>query len=160
MKGGSRGNTLRGSPSGLAPQDDAISKKCAVMLRCARRAPRSMWFAISLFAIPAHAAEPGWPYYGGDAGGQRYSVAKQITPANVRELQVAWIYSTGDLKTKGDAMKRASFEDTPILAEGRLYACSPFNEVAALDPGSGKPLWHFHPRLNASMRYPNDYICR
>ena len=78
----------------------------------------------------AHAAEPGWPTYGGDAGGQRYSAARQITPANVRDLQVAWTYSTGDLQTKGDAMKRASFENTPILAEGRLYVCSPFNEVS------------------------------
>src|SRR6185437_13740144 len=104
-------------------------------------------FAISLFAFPARAAEPGWTYYGGDAGGQRYSAAKQVTPANVRDLAVAWTYSTGDLKTKGDAMRRASFEDTPILAEGRLYVCSPFNEVWALNPGSGKPLWRFDPKL-------------
>jgi quinoprotein glucose dehydrogenase len=108
----------------------------------------------------AQAAEPGWPYYGGDAGGQRYSGAKQITPANVRDLQVAWTYSTGDLTRHADAMKRASFEDTPILAEGRLYVCSPFNEVAALDPGSGEQLWRFDPKLNSNMRYPNDYICR
>src|ERR1051326_3978208 len=99
-------------------------------------------FAGALFALflsfPAHAGDPGWPYYGGDAGGQRFSPARQITPANVRDLQVAWTYSTGDLQTKGEAMKRASFENTPILAERRLYVCSPFNEVSALDPGSGK----------------------
>jgi quinoprotein glucose dehydrogenase len=115
---------------------------------------------LSLSIANALAAEPGWMFYGGDAGGQRYSAAKQITPANVRDLQVAWTYSTDDLKTKGDAMKRASFEDTPILAEGRLYVCSPFNEVAALDPGSGKQLWRFDPRLDIKIRYPNDYVCR
>src|ERR1043166_6336806 len=101
-------------------------------------------------AAPA-AAEPGWMYYGGDQAGQRYSAAKQITPANVRNLAVAWTFSTGDLKTKGEAMKRASFENTPILAEGQLYVCSQFNEVAALDPGSGRELWRFDPKLNTSM---------
>jgi quinoprotein glucose dehydrogenase len=112
-----------------------------------------------LLAAPA-AAEPGWPYYGGDQAGQRYSSAKQITPANVRDLAIAWTYSTGAMTRHAAAMKRASFEDTPILAEGRLYVCSQFNEVSALDPGTGKQLWRFDPKLNTVMHYPNDYICR
>jgi quinoprotein glucose dehydrogenase len=124
-----------------------------------RRAGALAAFLLSL-AGAAQAAEPAWMYYGGDAGGQRYSAARQITPSNVRDLAVTWTYSTGDLATKGDAIKRASFEDTPILAEGRLYVCSAFNEVAALDPGSGKQLWRFDPRLNSSIHYPNDFVCR
>ncbi|HWD27575.1 MAG TPA: pyrroloquinoline quinone-dependent dehydrogenase [Rhizomicrobium sp.] len=107
-----------------------------------------------------HAAEPGWGYYGGDQGGQRFSAARQITPANVSGLAQAWTYSTGDMASHAGTMKRASFENTPILAEGRLYICSPFNEVSALDPGTGKQLWRFDPKLNASIRYPNDYVCR
>jgi len=90
--------------------------------------------AAVLLAPCAHASEPGWGYYGGDAGGQRFSPARQITPANVATLTQAWSFSTGDMATKGDVMKRASFENTPILADGRLYVCSPFNEVSALDP--------------------------
>jgi quinoprotein glucose dehydrogenase len=78
----------------------------------------------------------------------------------VRDLEVAWTYSTGDMQTKGEAMKRASFENTPILGEGRLYVCSPFNEISALDPGSGKLLWRYDPKLNTNIRYPNDYVCR
>src|SRR5579862_6549366 len=93
----------------------------------------------------ASAAEPGWSFYGGDAGGQRYSTAAQITPANVAKLAPAWRYSTGDLVSKGAAMRRASFEDTPILADGKLFVCSPFNEVSALDPGTGKQVWRFDP---------------
>ncbi len=57
-------------------------------------------------------------------------------------------------------MQRASFEDTPILADGKLYVCSPFNEVSALDPGSGKQLWRYDPKLNINLHYPNDYVCR
>ena len=116
--------------------------------------------AAVLVAPCAHAAEPGWGFYGGDAGGQRFSPARQITPANVASLTQAWTFSTGDMATKGDVMKRASFENTPILADGRLYVCSPFNEVSALDPGTGRPLWRFDPKLNIQVRYPNDYICR
>jgi quinoprotein glucose dehydrogenase len=108
----------------------------------------------------AQADEPGWPYYGGDAGGKRFSTAAQITPANVGQLKVAWRFSTHDLATKGAAIKRASFEDTPILAEGRLFVCSPFNEVSALDPGTGRELWRFDPKLDPNMHYPNDFVCR
>ncbi|HEX2592210.1 MAG TPA: hypothetical protein VHL34_11980, partial [Rhizomicrobium sp.] len=111
-------------------------------------------------AVPAPTSDTGWGYYGGDAGGQRFSPARQLTPANVAKLQVAWTYSNGDLTSKGDVIKRASFENTPILAEGRLYTCSAFNEVAALDPGTGKQLWSFDPKLDTTVRYPNDYICR
>ena len=116
--------------------------------------------AAVLLAPCARAADAGWGQYGGDAGGQRFSTARQITPANVATLTQAWSFSTGDMATKGDVMKRASFENTPILAGGRLYVCSPFNEVSALDPGTGKQLWRFDPKLDISIRYPNDYICR
>ena len=102
----------------------------------------------------------GWGYYGGDPGGERFSAATQITPANAGDLTLAWHFSTGDLKAKSAAMKRASFEDTPILADGKLYVCSPFNEVSALDPGTGKPVWRFDPKLNIAIHYPNDYVCR
>ncbi len=116
--------------------------------------------ALAILPGLARGGEPGWPAYGGDEGGQRYSAARQITPANVATLSVAWSYSTGDMVRHAGAMKRASFENTPILAEGRLYVCSPFNEVSALDPGTGKEFWRFDPRLNDDIRYPNDYICR
>lgn len=116
--------------------------------------------AALLVAPCAHAAEAGWNQYGGDAGGQRFSPARQITLANVTKLTQAWSFSTGDMATKGDVMKRASFENTPILADGKLFVCSPFNEVSALDPGTGKQLWRFDPKLNIQIRYPNDYICR
>lgn len=106
----------------------------------------------------APAADVDWPYYGGDAGGQRYSSAAQITPGNVGDLKVAWTYSTG--AAKRHSLKRASFENTPILADGRLYVCSPFNRVSALDPGTGRELWAFDPQVDPKVNYPNDYTCR
>jgi quinoprotein glucose dehydrogenase len=106
------------------------------------------------------APDAGWAYYGGDAGGQRYSPAAQITPANVSGLKVAWTYSTGALARHPKAIDHASFEDTPILAEGRLYVCSQFNRASAIDPGTGKELWAYDPKIDDSVRYPNDNTCR
>ena len=45
-------------------------------------------------ASAAHAADNGWSAYGADAGGTRYSTAKQVTRANVGSLRVAWSYRT------------------------------------------------------------------
>ena len=125
---------------------------------------RGAWAAaIVLLALAegsAKAGEPGWPFYGGDAGGQRYSAAAEITPANVANLKPAWRFSTHDLATKGVAINHASFENTPILADGKLYVCSPFNEVSALDPGTGREIWRFDPKVDFSHRYPNELVCR
>ncbi len=109
---------------------------------------------------PAPAPDADWAFYGGDAGGQRFSPAAQITPANVKALAVAWTYSTGDMVSKGEAMKRAAFEATPIMVEGRLYVCSPFDEVSAVDPETGRQLWRFDPRIDPTISYPNDFNCR
>src|SRR5471030_1860322 len=111
----------------------------------------------ALVATHTIAADPGWPAYGGDQGGQRYSAARQITPTNVTQLAVAWTYSTGELADP--AIKRAAFENTPILAEGRLYVCSSFNNVIALDPGTGKQIWRFDPKLPRTLHLANSYNC-
>ena len=59
----------------------------------------------------------GWPSYGNDAGGHRFSSANQITVDNVSELEVAWQFSTGDVRTKAAGMHRSIAEGTPILID-------------------------------------------
>src|SRR5215217_2516003 len=41
---------------------------------------------------PAPAGSKEWPTYGHDPGGLRFSPLTQLTPANVAQLQVAWVY--------------------------------------------------------------------
>ena len=106
------------------------------------------------------APDVDWPYYGGDAGGQRFSAAGQITPENVRKLKIAWTYSTGEMARHGKAMDHSAFENTPILAGGRLFICSQFNAVSALDPITGQELWRYDPKIDHDVRYPNDNTCR
>jgi quinoprotein glucose dehydrogenase len=101
-----------------------------------------------------------WAFYGGDQGGQRYSQARQITPQNVRALKVAWTFSTGDIASRGPAIGHSAFEDTPLMVAGRVFVCSPFNEVFALDPGTGAKLWGYDPKIDPAVRYPNETNCR
>jgi quinoprotein glucose dehydrogenase len=82
----------------------------------------------------------GWPVWGHNPQGQRFSANTQITPENVKHLKVAWTYRTGDLSEPGEKATLA-FEATPILANRTLYLCSPRNRIAALDPATGKERW-------------------
>ncbi|NUM53584.1 MAG: pyrroloquinoline quinone-dependent dehydrogenase [Candidatus Hydrogenedentes bacterium] len=102
-----------------------------------------------------------WPDYGNDKGGSRYSPLTQITPANVKYLQKAWEYHTGDVSDGKGAIKATSaFEATPILNDGRLYFPSPFNKIIALDPETGKEIWKYDPKIDLSVRYSNQLTSR
>jgi quinoprotein glucose dehydrogenase len=108
-------------------------------------------------AGPAHA----WEYWGGDPGGTRFSTIAQITPANVDRLVRAWEFRTGDLANRPPAaMARSKFEATPLLIEDSLIFCTPFNEVIALDPGTGVQKWRYDPKVSSSRRPGNRYNCR
>ena len=80
----------------------------------------------------------GWNHYGGDAGGARFSSVKEITAENVNQLEIAWSFQTGTLKNREDIAFRTAFQATPILVEDALIFCTQFNEVIALDPGTGE----------------------
>ncbi len=92
-------------------------------------------------------SDAGWPTYGSDAGGTRYSPAKQIDRGNVGQLQVAWTYRTGALPYDEELDKKAAFEATPILIDGRLFLSTPYDHVIALNAMTGVRLWEFDPKL-------------
>ena len=112
----------------------------------------------SALADPALDAQ--WPAYGRDAGGSRYSEARQITRDNVAQLEIAWRYQTGHLAGVDTRRVRTAFEATPILAAGGLVFCTPFNQVIALDPTSGRERWRFDPEVDRGRRPANQYTCR
>jgi quinoprotein glucose dehydrogenase len=80
-----------------------------------------------------------WPHYGNDAGGSRFSPLTQIDPANVGGLEPAWTYHIGAPPPGAPS----SFEATPLAVNGRLYLCSGYNDVVALDGETGRQLWRF-----------------
>lgn len=102
-----------------------------------------------------------WEHWGGDAGGTRFSPLSQITPGNVTRLVEAWRFHTGDLITRPPAMmRRSKFEATPLLVEGSLIFCTPFNEVVALNPATGRVRWRTDPGIPADFKPGNRWVCR
>jgi quinoprotein glucose dehydrogenase len=91
--------------------------------------------------------EAGWPNYGNDPGGTRYSSAAQIDRSNVGQLKVAWTYRTGAFPHDQELDHKAAFETTPILVDGKLFLSTPFDQVIALNPETGAKMWEFDPVL-------------
>lgn len=119
--------------------------------------------SLTLFALVFFAAVPAlaWEHWGGDPGGMRFSPLAQITPDNVGNLVRAWEFRTGDLDARAPAvMARTKFQATALFVEDSLIFCSPFNEVIALDPGTGAQKWRYDPKISTDQRPANRYNCR
>src|SRR3981081_4665622 len=111
--------------------------------------------SLTLFALVVFAAVPAlaWEHWGGDPGGMRFSPLVQITPDNVGNLVHAWEFRTGDLDARAPAvMARTKFQATPLFVEDSIIFCSPFNEVIALDPGSGAHTRRYDPKISTNQR--------
>jgi len=100
-------------------------------------------------AIPDATAEApeNWEFFGRNASGTRFAPYTQITPENVKDLQVAWTYRTGRRTTGPGA---GVDENTPLQIGNVLYSCTPENLITALDGDSGKPLWKFDPHAKSA----------
>jgi quinoprotein glucose dehydrogenase len=128
---------------------------------CCQIAPIIVPIVLSLSCGAAATTQAVWSVYGGDQAGTRYSAADQINTANVGELRREWIYRTGDAVRRDAAlMKHIKFEVTPILVGDKLIACTAFNEIIAIDPGTGRELWRFDPKVATDRRPANRYNCR
>ncbi|OYU90833.1 MAG: pyrroloquinoline quinone-dependent dehydrogenase [Bradyrhizobiaceae bacterium PARB1] len=118
--------------------------------------------AIVVMAMAAMiSSSSAWEHWGGDAGGTRFSPLSQITPGNVTRLVEAWRFHTGDLIARPPAlMRRSKFEATPLLVDGNLIFCTPFNEVVALNPATGRERWRTDPGISADFKPGNRWVCR
>jgi quinoprotein glucose dehydrogenase len=128
--------------------------------RARRTAMRHLLCLLALVLLGAAPAD-AWEHWGGDRGGSRFSPLDQITPDNVGNLVRAWEFRTGDLDVRAsEVMKRTKFQATPLFVEDSLIFCSPFNEVIALDPGTGTQKWRYDPKISTNQRPANRYNCR
>ncbi len=88
-------------------------------------------------------ADVDWPAYLGDKGRQHYSPLTEITPANVAQLERAWVYDSGELRGEASTMYTS-----PIVLDGVLYGLSPKLVAFALNAATGEELW----RADLGMR--------
>jgi len=78
-------------------------------------------------------AEPhDWLTYSGTYAGHRYSTLTQITPQNVRDLELKWVFQARSLE---------KFEATPLVVDGVMYTVQPPNDIVAIDAGTGRIFW-------------------
>jgi quinoprotein glucose dehydrogenase len=103
-------------------------------------------------------AAADWPAYGRTQEGTRYSPLQQITPENVKNLQVAWTFRTGDLKGPNDPVEMTN-EVTPIKIGDLLYLCSAHQILFALDAKTGTLKWKFDPKLQPDPSFQH-VTCR
>ncbi|HET9314377.1 MAG TPA: PQQ-binding-like beta-propeller repeat protein, partial [Vicinamibacteria bacterium] len=92
----------------------------------------ALWGAPSPPATASASRE--WPAYGGGPAGIRYSPLDQIDRGNVRDLQVAWTYDSGE---------SGGLQANPIVVDGVLYTVTPRHRVVALDAATGAQRWAF-----------------
>jgi len=85
--------------------------------------------------------------------GQRYSPAKQITPANVGKLVPAWSFSFGGEKQRGQ-------QSQPLVHNGVMYVTASYSRIFALDTKTGKKLWKYEHRLPDGIMPCCDVINR
>jgi len=75
-----------------------------------------------------------WLTYSGNNMGQRYSPLTQITPQNVKNLELAWLWQARSVE---------KYEATSIVVDGVLYTVQAPNDVVALDATTGRPIWTY-----------------
>jgi alcohol dehydrogenase (cytochrome c) len=78
-----------------------------------------------------------WLTYSGSYRSQRYSTLDQITPANVNNLEMRWVFQT---------RTQEKFETTPLVVDGVMYITQPPNDVIALDAATGRVFWNYNYR--------------
>src|SRR5437879_9037283 len=88
--------------------------------------------------LNAYQDTTNWLLYGRDYSNQRYSPLAQIKVGNVKTLIPRWAYRTG---------KVGSFQTSPLVVDGVMYATTPFNHVVALDARNGTQIWRYEHTL-------------
>ena len=73
-----------------------------------------------------------WLTYSGTVMSQRYSALAQVTPDNVRNLELRWVFQAQSLE---------KFEATPLVVNGVLYTVQAPNDIVALDAATGRVFW-------------------
>lgn len=101
----------------------------------------TVFLAAALIACQSKKEYKTWSAYKGSPENIQYSSLTQVDTANVKQLQVAWVYHTGD----ADTVHNSQIQCNPIVADGVLYGTTPQMKLFAVDAATGKEKWSFNP---------------
>ncbi|MGK3143318.1 glucose/quinate/shikimate family membrane-bound PQQ-dependent dehydrogenase [Pantoea sp. C2G6] len=95
---------------------------------------------LPLIPVDKAQQQKNWDNYGNTPQGSRFVALDQITRDNVKDLQVAWTFHTGDTPVSPTG-NGAEDQQTPLQIGNTLYLCTPHNNVIAVEADSGKQIW-------------------
>jgi len=104
-------------------------------LRIARRVTAALLpLAIGTAVFPEAAKQnhKHWSDYGGGPDSSHFVALDQINKSNVSQLQVAWVYPTGD---------NHAYLFNPIVVDNVMYVLARNSSLVALDAVTGKEIW-------------------
>jgi quinoprotein glucose dehydrogenase len=97
-------------------------------------------FAIAAINANAQKSATGWTDYLGGPDSSHFSPLKQITPANINKLDIAWSFPAGD----------GNYTCSPLVVDNIAYVAAEQGALVALDATTGKQLW-LHPFTSAGF---------
>ncbi len=106
-----------------------------------------LFLFVGLFSACSPEQDTDWPVYLGDSGRRHYSELDQIDRDNVSQLEVAWVYDSGELRSGGSTMYTS-----PLVIDGVLYGLSPRLVAFALNAATGEEFWRFEPGGNGAAQ--------
>jgi alcohol dehydrogenase (cytochrome c) len=90
---------------------------------------------VSFDRIVGAQKEPhNWLTYSGSTMSQRHSPLTQITPDNVKNLDLQWVFQAKSLER---------YEATPLVVDGVMYTIQNPDDVVALDAVTGRVFWMY-----------------
>jgi quinoprotein glucose dehydrogenase len=96
--------------------------------------------------MPAQSVHGEWRAWAADVRATRYSPLDQINRDTVKRLRIAWRQSAMPdvlrAEPGGTLPAPNNYQHTPLMVNGLLYMSTGIGAVAALDPGTGKVVWH------------------
>ncbi|MBV1918831.1 MAG: membrane-bound PQQ-dependent dehydrogenase, glucose/quinate/shikimate family [Sphingomonadaceae bacterium] len=94
-------------------------------------------------------AEGDWAHFGGTSQGRHFSQLTQINRDNVTTLEEAWSIKLGPFPMP----PIAQLQTVSLQAGELLYNCSPFSDVIASEPETGKIRWQFDAKPDVSGHF-------
>src|SRR6202007_1196710 len=93
--------------------------------------------------LGANKEPQNWLTYSGTAMSQRHSPLTQVTPENVKNLELQWIYQARSLE---------KFEATALVVDGIMYTVQAPHDLIPLDAATGRVFWPYQFAPSQSAR--------
>jgi putative heme-binding domain-containing protein len=117
----------------------AVAVTCASLLMWAGLDAQVTYQRLLSAANEAH----NWLTHSGTYSSQRYSLLAQVTPRNVDDLELKWVYQAPVI---------GAWEATPLVVDGVMYVSQRLNDIVALDAKTGRVFWVYQYTPSADRR--------